>query len=252
MPAFSQAMTAVTSLPLFFQKHTCCTFLLPLLLLLLPWGNVRIKLVFIPLHNPCRICHSLREHNRWRNDADDPGDSNWKEFQRVPNVRCFPRRAPLTPPQKRRKKSQQDPWLEAGISNWCGVFTCHRRMSQEHSWWFWLLQDIVGEMRFHSFCLVAQFETRSIRRLHQSDARYAYIQHLTVLHLWSLTLWRMKIKMIKMWLKSCQHARHSLFSFLSVTTLNKDIIDRDTLLLTVSPTPIWHLLKKKKKKRNDL
>lgn len=41
-----------------------------------------------------------------------------------------------------------------------------------------------------------------------------------------------------------KHARHPPCSFLSVTTFNKDIIDRDTLLLTVSPTPIWQPLEK--------
>lgn len=41
-----------------------------------------------------------------------------------------------------------------------------------------------------------------------------------------------------------KHARHPPCSFLSVTIFNKDIIDCDTLLLTVSPTPIWHPLEK--------
>lgn len=40
------------------------------------------------------------------------------------------------------------------------------------------------------------------------------------------------------------HDSHPPCSFLSVTIFNKDIIDCDTLLLTVSSTPIWHPLEK--------
>lgn len=45
-------------------------------------------------------------------------------------------------------------------------------------------------------------------------------------------------------LKYIEHARRPPDSLLCVTVFNKDIIDRDTLLLTVSPTPIWHPLEK--------
>lgn len=45
-------------------------------------------------------------------------------------------------------------------------------------------------------------------------------------------------------LKYIEHARRPPDSLLFGTVFNKDIIDRDTLLLTVSPTPIWHPLEK--------
>lgn len=44
--------------------------------------------------------------------------------------------------------------------------------------------------------------------------------------------------------KYANHAMHPPDSLLSVTVFNKDIIDCDTLLLTVSPTPIWLPLEK--------
>lgn len=41
-----------------------------------------------------------------------------------------------------------------------------------------------------------------------------------------------------------KHVRYVPGSIFSVTLFNKDIIDCDTLLLIVSPTPIWHPLEK--------
>lgn len=41
-----------------------------------------------------------------------------------------------------------------------------------------------------------------------------------------------------------KHAQHPPGSLFFVTIFNKDIIDCDTLLLTVSPKPIWHPLEK--------
>lgn len=105
----------------------------------------------------------IREHNRWRNNGDDPSGFKLEGILMI----MFAAKCQILSGGWPRN-SQQNRWLGTGISNWwCGrwtvatVFRRHcSRMSQENSPRFRLLQDIVWDS--YRFCSFAQFETYSI------------------------------------------------------------------------------------------
>ena len=146
---FSLVMGYDEVLSSFFQNNYSCG-----IVLLLPQHKVRTKFVFIPLLNPWRICRVL---------GTTTGGGMMEVIQRLQTGRNSDDHVKQQMSDCARggtQNSQQDPWLEAAISNWwCGrwpVATVYRRhcsrMSQEHCHRFRLLKNIVWD--FTHFALL--------------------------------------------------------------------------------------------------